>query len=219
MRIGLFLIGYVVFGLQAMMAQPNLVSWHQDKPLTWKNFKGKIPSNADQAAVTHTTIDFQVRLKQQSAQYNITCQFDETLSWGKIKTDYILSHEQIHFDITELHARKFCKSLTTLAIIGVGDMDNINQLFKRIMTDMQHMQQTYDAETDFSRNQGQQKKWSNYIKQQLSELERYKNYADFTVEDNYEALSRDLKFARLNDLSVLIPNLENINTPVILIHR
>jgi predicted secreted Zn-dependent protease len=182
MRLFVFLLVCVLPGMQEMMAQ-QMVSWQESQPLSWKNFKGKIPSNASQAAVTHTTIDFQVRLKQQSAQYNITCYFDESLSWGKIKNTDILAHEQLHFDITELHARRFCQSLTTLAIIGVGDMENINQRFKRIMADMQQMQHTYDIETDFSRNQGAQKKWSNYIKQQIRELERYKNYAAFTVED------------------------------------
>jgi predicted secreted Zn-dependent protease len=41
--------------------------------------------------------------------------FDKDQSWMMVKNAYVLQHEQIHFNISELYARKIRKSADSLS--------------------------------------------------------------------------------------------------------
>ena len=73
--------------------------------------KQSTDSNSPNAALTGTNIKFDFSYSSETGfKYHITCQFDKNSSWGRVKTDYILSHEQGHFDIAEIYTRKLCKA-------------------------------------------------------------------------------------------------------------
>src|ERR1700733_10251558 len=89
----------------------SLIDWSADKRLTWSDFKARPDENSPNAALTGTNIQFDFAYSSQTGfTYHITCRFDKNKSWGRVKTDYILSHEQGHFDIAEIYTRKLCKA-------------------------------------------------------------------------------------------------------------
>ena len=89
----------------------QFIEWSSAKRLTWDDYLAKPPSSTDAAAITSTALGVEYSLKNNNLAYTITCRFSKTNSWGRHKTDYILLHEQGHFDITELFARKLAKEL------------------------------------------------------------------------------------------------------------
>src|SRR5919112_1484552 len=91
--------------------QSNLIEWNAERRLTWNDFKAQPDKNSTNAALTSSSINIEFGYNSSGLKYNIKCRFDKNSSWGRIKNDYILSHEQGHFDIAEIHARKLHKAL------------------------------------------------------------------------------------------------------------
>jgi antirestriction protein len=144
--------------------------------LTWEDYLAKPPSISDAAAITSTALGVEYHLKNNTLTYTITCRFSKTNSWGKHKTDYILQHEQGHFDITELFARKLAKELKEHKFNGRKYQDDVSKIYKKVMDEKEHYQNKYDKETDFSRNKQQQAEWLEKIKDELDDLDEYANY-------------------------------------------
>jgi len=96
-------------------------------------------------------------------------------SWYKpnIADAHVLGHEQLHFDITELHVRKFRKRISLLKVSNTikGELRELN---KTINKELAAMQDNYDAETNYSRNIENQSKWKTYISDELEKLSKYK---------------------------------------------
>ncbi len=90
-------------------AQPKneeLIDWSVTNRLTWSDYKGRPDPNSDAAATTTSYLGIEYDFKNNAVTYKIVCRFSRNKSWGMYKTDHILGHEQGHFDITEIFARK-----------------------------------------------------------------------------------------------------------------
>lgn len=94
-------------------------------------------------------------------------------SWkktGSNLTPELLKHEQQHFNIADIYAKKLKRqfddytSTHTQDDSTVADMAHIVQ---KILTDCDDYNDLYDKETDYGRNTTQQKKWKKKIKKQL----------------------------------------------------
>src|SRR5205085_4703224 len=108
--------------------------------------------------------------------YTITCRFSKNNSWGRYKTEYILRHEQGHFDITELFARKLAKEIKEYKFDPQKYQQELNKIYKKVMDEKEDYQERYDKETDFSRNKERQVQWLEKIKDELEELDEFANY-------------------------------------------
>ena len=99
-----------------------------------------------------------------AAAVNVTIigQFDEANSWVKpeSKLDEVLSHEQLHFDISELNARLLRKFFVEQTFTYKMDL---TLLFKRCynesMQKLRRMQNEYDTQTENGTNLSAQKSW------------------------------------------------------------
>src|SRR5580765_1242704 len=89
----------------------SLIDWNPGRKLSWEDFKSQPDGSSVNAALTSTNINIDYTFNSQGFKYKIRCQFDPSKSWGRIRNDYILSHEQAHFDIAEIHARLLHKAL------------------------------------------------------------------------------------------------------------
>ena len=87
---------------------------------------------------------------------------------------YILAHEQLHFDITELHVRKFRKQISQLKVSNALK-SILDRLHQNINTELSIMQNLYDKESNNSINREQQAKWSRYVQNELKALEAFKS--------------------------------------------
>ena len=94
-------------------------------------------------------------------------------SWYKPEqcNENTLQHEQLHFDITELFARKM-RIQVEQATFSNNVKAEINDIYLEVLADLEKLQERYDWETDFSRNLANQEKWNNRIADALKRLEQ-----------------------------------------------
>lgn len=88
--------------------------------------------------------------------------------------NYLMNHEQKHFDISEIYAREAVK-----AIRGKRFTKNytreINDLMKGLFKQSEDLHDLYDNETGNGTNASAQSEWNNRIQRRLNGLDAYKN--------------------------------------------
>lgn len=136
--------------------------------LTWADFKGKIPPAAVPAATTASGISYRYSANlihhEVDLDFEVTAFFYPNESWYKpeICDDLILSHEQLHFDIAELFARKMRRELERTSFSD-NVKSEIRRIYKDILKELQDYQERYDWETNFSRNKEKQLEWNERV--------------------------------------------------------
>ena len=156
--------------------QSNLIEWSRERKLTWSDFKAQPDKNSTNAALTSSSINIEFGYTSTGLKYNIKCRFDQNLSWGRIKSDYILAHEQGHFDIAEIHARKLNKLLKAYKFNNRTVGQDVNKIYDTVMKEHHALQSQYDLETNYSRDPAKQNEWNEKIIQLLDELQSFSNY-------------------------------------------
>ena len=154
----------------------ELISWNEGKKLTWADYKGNARTDADAVASTATYLGIEYNFSNKGFGYTITCSFSKTRSWGLHKTDYILAHEQGHFDIAEIFARKLNMQLSGYKFEKNNFKTDLKKIYDTITSEKEKMQNDYDRETNHSINKEQQKEWLKKIEKMLNGLEEYAGY-------------------------------------------
>lgn len=155
---------------------PGTIVWSANRPLTWADFKSK-PTPADRlAALTSATIDVQAGCNDFVFTSSVRAVFVPTESWVRdsaTATPNLLRHEQLHFTITELHARRMRQKIALLKL----DCKRLQPTFKNatnaIFAEWQKEEARYDQETNHGLNLDKQKTWEIQVKQRLVLLEQY----------------------------------------------
>lgn len=141
----------------------HLIEWKQTARLTWDDFKGAPDYESENVALTSTSIQLEYGFDKSSLEFSVKCRFDKTKSWVKIQNDDVLEHEQLHFDIAELFARKLRRQLREYKFNPKSVADNVNNIYMKIMEEHHNMQQLYDQETDHSRLENKQSEWEKRV--------------------------------------------------------
>ncbi len=152
------------------------IPWIPERRLTWDDFLCAPERNTDAVASTSTSLGIAYKYDKGSWSYSITCNFSKHKSWGLLKTDYILAHEQGHFDITEIYARKLHKALTEYKFNARTFKKDISNIYQGIVKEKEAMQEEYDGETDHSRRKRIQMEWLDRIQEMLTETAPYADY-------------------------------------------
>jgi len=152
----------------------DFIYWKDSTKLTWNDFKATAVTNAAEAAMTASSMEFSYNTKNTQLFWNVSVKFFPLLSWSKKsqQSDYILRHEQLHFDITELYARMLRKQLTE-NISSTKDIAKLKLINKTILQQWQNEQDKYDKETNHSINAIKQAEWNLSIQQQLNNLKNF----------------------------------------------
>ena len=116
-----FFVGFITL-MSFSFVKDNFILWQENKKLKIQDFKADnkdtIKVNRQQflGAISAIRIEYSSfqRNKNSVPDFSIKTYFDPNESWMLLKNDYVLQHEQIHFDLTELYARKMRKSVESL---------------------------------------------------------------------------------------------------------
>jgi len=155
----------------------DYIEWDAERPLTWADFKGIPAKDSPNAALTSSGILADFSFGSKGLSFKIKCRFNKNRSWVKIKTDVILKHEQGHFDITEIFARKFNKALLEYSYNDKTVQNDLQKIYQDILNEHQQWQILYDKETNHSINLEMQRNWEVKIFETLKSLEEYNNYS------------------------------------------
>lgn len=171
-----FLLILLTFSSFAQSNDEELITWREGKKLTWADYKGKAKPDTDAAASTATYLGIEYNFGNKGFDYKITCSFSKTKSWGLHKTDYILAHEQGHFDIAEIFARKLNMEMINYKFNKNSFKEDLKKIYLSITTAKEEMQNDYDRETNHSIIKDKQVAWLKKISQLLTE---HKDFADY----------------------------------------
>jgi hypothetical protein len=87
----------------------DLIEWNEYYSLTWEDFQGTPDKQAIGDAGTAVQIKAKPFYVKDQVQYDVEALFNRKKSWSRGKSESLLQHEQLHFDIAELYARKIRK--------------------------------------------------------------------------------------------------------------
>lgn len=150
------------------------IVWQPTRRLRQADFKANVANRPFEAA-TNSTIRYQYagQLFKSTVQFTIETVFDCQNSYFKGTRDPILTlaHEQGHFDITEIYARRLTKTFQE-QVANTKELEaKQNAIYHQVMTEAQTMQDKYDSEVYADRSK--QPAWLATIAQQLADLQPY----------------------------------------------
>ena len=152
----------------------DAIPWEAHRKLNWTDFKGTPPNAKKVAATTASGISYSYQTGgapgRYRLDYDVTAFFYPHKSWyhRELCDSVVLSHEQLHFDITELYARRM-RRLLGGKTFGPDVKSEVRRIFKRLNKELSEFQARYDRETDFSRDREAQSQWNAEIARKLSE--------------------------------------------------
>ena len=151
------------------------IAWDSSKKLTWDDFKGAVPMDAVPAATTASGISYEYSANlihhEVTLDFKVTAYFYPNESWYKptICDANILQHEQLHFDISEMFARRMRIKLRNTSFTENVKAE-IREIYRETLKELEAFQDKYDWETNFSRNPEGQAQWNAQIKKALEAL-------------------------------------------------
>ncbi|MBL7717563.1 MAG: hypothetical protein JNL72_01900 [Flavipsychrobacter sp.] len=158
----------------------GLVAYSRKRPLTYNDFQGRASRHSDFAAATSSGISLATssvtEKKHTELKIKVGAFFHKNESWFRddARHDYVLEHEQLHFDITALIA---CELIEALGKFDF-DPDTYDKKMGELHGYFEEMKNQLQAEYDEATNHGldtaQQEEWKNKIRAQLAEHPYFK---------------------------------------------
>lgn len=166
--------------LNAQVAKSEAMPWSLARRLTWADFKGGAPRDTTAAAETAYTLFYGVRCAGETFEFRVVAAFRPNDSWVRpsvLKSPgdsaRALRHEQTHFDISEVHARRMRRYFAELVAPCRRSTDDLAAMAERLVQDERAAQAQYDEQTDHSRIPAQQARWEKDVTAQLSALVKF----------------------------------------------
>ena len=166
--------------IDGQLAKQEAFPWSLKRPLVWTDFKGEPPRNGTAAAETAYTLFYGARCTGQAFEFRVVAAFRPKQSWVrpailKRPTDSTraLKHEQTHFDLAEVHARRMRRHFAELIAPCRVSTDALSDIAEQMVKEESAAQEKYDAETDHSRVTAEQARWDKEVAAQLSALVKY----------------------------------------------
>jgi len=170
---------FLLISIVPSQGDTEKIIWDASHRLTWNDFQGIPEKGADYVASTNSGISFSFSYTEKNGvielDYSIKSNFYPKLSWFKVGevSEYILKHEQAHFDISEIFARKLRKKMTETNF-SKDIKSQVDKIYKENERERRDMQDRFDKETDHSKIPDAEYKWEDYIAKQLLSYDRWK---------------------------------------------
>ena len=152
----------------------HLLTWNEFYKLQWQDFRGKPGEDARGDAGAVVQIKAKPFLVKKEIKYDVVALFNRNKSWTRGQSASLLEHEQLHFDLAELYARKIRKKIREMAKQGVDDVGTYNAAIEELLLESNQMDFQYDLETLHGALPKKQAAWAAKVKEELADLERYK---------------------------------------------
>ncbi len=151
-------------------------AWSADRRLTWADFQGTPDTSRTAVAMTAYAISLNTACQGDILVSRVTSTFLPQASW--VKSAYIvnrraettLRHEQGHFDLSEVLARRLRAELRELRSPCGAKDDTRAALYARYQKEDADTQRRYDRETGHGTDLGPQKVWESRIQSWLKNL-------------------------------------------------
>lgn len=170
-----------VFLLCVYAAMPlhanNFIRWSPERRLSWNDFQGTVDPNRNPntQAIAMVMLEVKTTAEDTRVVFQVSSSFNKSGSWTINRTsEHILQHEQLHFDIAELHARKLRRKLSDMRGLTFRNLKaRVDEAYRIVQQSHDSMQKRYDRETNHSNNIKVQEEWNRNIPSLLYDLKEY----------------------------------------------
>lgn len=171
-KILITILGITMF---ALLGGERHLEWREGQALTWDDFKASPDANSEMLAMTKSRISFKWSCSEEGEfSFTVLARFDRGESWRrKEATDELLVHEQWHFNITELYARKMRKHISGLENPCSLSAEDLKAEAGSVQQEWDKRQKQYDRETQHSEDKEAQKRWEAMLAKEMKALEAF----------------------------------------------
>lgn len=167
--------------LEREMSPHEAVPWSASRRLTWGDFRGVPPvGEKERAAETAYSLFYAVSCKGRTFDFGVVAAVLPRQSWVRpaVLTDAVqnsrtLRHEQTHFDLTEVHARRMRRYFAELSQPCVKSSSELEALSDRLIREETAAQRRYDEETSHGRLAQRQATWDADVARQIAALGKF----------------------------------------------
>lgn len=165
------LILMMLFQTGIAQAQEGILPWSYERLLVWSDFVGQ-PDEPESiyAAATYAGLSLDVTDVSFSGRvsFKVRAVFDSHRSWVNTARldDALLAHEQLHFDIAEVYARRLERKLNAMQL-KVRDKEVAKKLLAQYNTAQMQEQKRFDKECVHGLNREHEHKWRSKIDREL----------------------------------------------------
>jgi hypothetical protein len=167
-------------GLAEDMARDQAIPWSPSWRLKWADFKGPPPTSGKEGARTAHGIYSAWSCRGNAFAFRVRAAFLPTGSWVKPivlregnESARVLRHEQAHFDLSEVYARRLRRRMAALPSPCTLKDGELGALVHQHIEEEKAAQRRYDEETDHSLRTERQEAWERQVARWLAELARY----------------------------------------------
>lgn len=170
---------FIAFICSTKLNGQETIKWSNDKKLTWSDFKGS--PNLDVIAYAQTAYKIEILPSDVLVDDNNNIQNYEDMtveavfytneSWVYEKSEYLLKHEQLHFDIAALYAYKIRMAFDTLIKEKNANFESYLKVYKKLWTKCLETQKTYDSETQHGQLVKENNEWIEKINTEINSIE------------------------------------------------
>lgn len=160
--------------LRGDLAEDHAFAW-SPRRLTWSDFQGAPPAEGNESAKTSYALYSAWKCRGTVFEFRVIAGFRPRQSWVKagvlrdtIQRHAILSHEQTHFDLAEVHARIMRRTFGELTNPCRRTDEELSALVERLAQAEKAEQRHYDAETNHGLRTHDQAAWSASVARRLS---------------------------------------------------
>ena len=149
------------------------IRWSASRPLRVTDFQGRPRPGQTHAALTSANINTGATCRDNIFAGTAQASFSLATSWVRDParmTPALLRHEQLHFDIAEVYARRLRQQLAALHLPCDQLGDRFNRLSQAAYAAWQKAGDDYDRDTNHGLQHEQQAQWAAQVRQQLLDL-------------------------------------------------
>jgi hypothetical protein len=166
--------------IQGDMAARDAITWSAGRRLRWSDFGSSAPKAGDEGALTAYSIFYGVRCVGETFEFRAVAGFLPHESWvrpevvaERTTSERTLRHEQTHFDLTEVFARRLRQAFSHLYEPCRRADTDLDALASQYLRAERTEQQRYDEETHHGLVAAEQSTWDRKTASDLASLGKY----------------------------------------------
>lgn len=164
---------YIISSEFQQSEEKGMITYHVNRPLKISDFKGKPNRNTPAVALVYSGVS----MKMESFTYKdtthikiiIRAYMDPKNSWmnNKGRNEKVLSHEQLHFDLTALAACDLKNRIDQTSFTNNWKNELHLIYYEEIESKLQRLQNRYDQDTMHGTIESAQQSYYQFIKEQI----------------------------------------------------
>lgn len=165
----------------------SIILWSETNKITFSDFKGIPDKNSKYEAISHVGINYNYSYNDEGFKVTVHSTFNKDSSWIKVNSLRLIYHEQGHFDISELFARKFKAKLANAEFKRKDFIIKLDKFFKNILDEENKFHNQYDLESNFSLDSLNQAKWKLKIDSSLIEYKTFSSDSIVSIQGKWHS--------------------------------